>query len=277
MDAAIVGGQTRGVGGRGIDQSRNRAMHAKKNAVKPWLKQQWCLPKEHNAEFVWRMEDVLEVYQRPYNPRFPVICMDEASKQLVAEVRQPLPLEPGKPLRYDSEYERLGTCNIFMFCEPLRGWRHVRVSQRRTRVDWAFALRDVLDDEYADVERVVLVMDNLNTHSPSSFYEAFSPQEARRLTERLEIHYTPKHGSWLDIAECELSVLGRQCLARRIDDPQRLADEVAAWERDRNANVRTVNWQFTASDARIKLRRLYPEFIRQDEHEESPAPSQVYN
>ncbi len=252
-------------------------MHAKKNAVKPWLKQQWCLPKEHNAEFVWRMEDVLEVYQRPYNPRLPVICMDEASKQLVAEVRQPLPPEPGKPLRYDSEYERLGTCNIFMFCEPLRGWRHVRVTQRRTRVDWAFALRDVLDNEYADVERVVLVMDNLNTHSPSSFYEAFSPQEARRLAERLEIHYTPKHGSWLDIAECELSVLGRQCLARRIDDGQRLADEVAAWERDRNANARTVNWQFTASDARIKLRRLYPEFIRQDEHEKSPAPSKVYN
>ena len=161
--------------------------------------------------------------------------------------------------------------------EPLRGWRHVRVTQRRTRVDWAFALRDVLDNEYADVERVVLVMDNLNTHTPSSFYEAFSPQEARRLTERLEIHYTPKHGSWLDIAECELSVLGRQCLARRIDDGQRLADEVAAWERDRNANARTVNWQFTASDARIKLRRLYPEFIRQDEHEESPAPSKVYN
>jgi len=277
MDATIVGGQTRGVGGRGIDQSRNRAPYAKKNAVKPWLKQQWCLPKEHNAEFVWRMEDVLEVYQRPYDPRIPVICMDEASKQLVAEVRQPLPPEPGKPLRYDSEYERRGTCNIFMFCEPLRGWRHVRVTQRRTRVDWAFALRDVLDNEYADMERVVLVMDNLNTHTPSSFYEAFSPQEARRLTERLEIHYTPKHGSWLDIAECELSVLGRQCLARRIDDGQRLAREVAAWERDRNANARTVNWQFTASDARIKLRRLYPEFIRQDEHEKSPAPSKVYN
>jgi hypothetical protein len=223
------------------------------------------------------MEDVLEVYHRPYDPQRPVICMDEASKQLVAEVRQPLPPEPGKPLRYDCEYERRGTCNIFMFCEPLRGWRHVRVTQRRTRVDWAFALRDVLDDEYRDAERVVLVMDNLNTHSPSSFYEAFTPQEARRLTERLEIHYTPKHGSWLDIAECELSVLGRQCLARRIDDPQRLADEIEAWERDRNASARTVNWQFTTSDARIKLRRLYPEFIRHDEHQESPVPSKAYN
>ena len=148
---------------------------------------------------------------------------------------------------------------------------------RRTRVDWAFALRDMLDDQYQDVERVVLVMDNLNTHSPASFYEAFSPQEARRLTERLEIYYTPKHGSWLDIAECELSVLGRQCLARRIDDAQRLADEVAAWERDRNTSARIVNWQFTSNDARIKLRRLYPEFIRQDEHEEPLAPSKVYN
>ena len=159
------------------------------------------------------MEDVLEVYHRPYDPRFPVICMDEASKQLVGEVRQPLPTRPGQPLRYDSEYERLGTCNIFMFVEPLRGNRHVRVTDRRTRVDWAFALRDLLDEKYQDAERIVLVMDNLNTHSPASFYEAFVPSEARRLTERLEIHYTPKHGSWLNIAECELSVLGRQCLA----------------------------------------------------------------
>lgn len=223
------------------------------------------------------MEDVLEVYHRPYDPRYPVICMDEASKQLVAEVRPPLPPEPGKPLRYDCEYERRGTCNIFMFCEPLRGWRHVRVTQRRTRVDWAFALQALLGAEYQEAERVVLVMDNLNTHSPASFYEAFAPQEARRLTERLEIHYTPKHGSWLNIAECELSVLGRQCLARRIDDGQRLAHEVAAWESDRNANAKGVNWHFTAHDARIKLWRLYPEFIRQDEHEDPPAPSKVYN
>lgn len=223
------------------------------------------------------MEDVLEVYHRPYDPQCPVICMDEASKQLVAEVRAPLPAEPGKPWRYDSEYERRGTCNIFMFCEPLRGWRYVRVTQRRTRIDWAFALRTLLNEAYQDVRRVVLVMDNLNTHSPSSFYEAFAPQEARRLTERLEIHYTPKHGSWLNIAECELSALGRQCLARRIDDGKRLADEVAAWEHDRNASAKNVNWQFTTADARIKLRRLYPEFIRQDEHEKSPAPSKAYN
>ena len=223
------------------------------------------------------MEDVLEVYRRRYAPEHPVICMDEASKQLVAEVRQALPPRPGQPLRYDCEYERRGTCNIFMFCEALRGWRHVRVTQRRTRVDWAFALRDVLDKEYPLTERVVLVMDNLNTHSPSSFYEAFSPQEARRLTERLEIHYTPKHGSWLNIAECELSVLGRQCLARRIDDGRRLADEIAAWQRDRNTAATRVNWQFTTDDARIKLRRLYPEFIRQDEHEEASMPSKIYD
>ena len=223
------------------------------------------------------MEDVLEVYHRPYDPQHPVICMDEASKQLVAEVRPPLPPAQGKPLRYDSENERCGTCNIFMFCEPLRGWRHVRVTERRTRVDWAFALRALLNEAYHDVERIVLVMDNLNTHSPSSFYEAFAPHEARRLTERLEIHYSPKHGSWLNIAECELSVLGRQCLDRRIDDGKQLADEVTAWEHDRNASEKNVNWQFTTADARIKLRRLYPEFIRQDEREESPAPSKVYN
>ena len=223
------------------------------------------------------MEDVLEVYKRPYDPKRPIICMDEVSKQLVAEVRQPLPTEPGKPLRFDCEYERRGTCNIFLFCEPLRGWRSVRVTDRRTRVDWAFALRALLDKEYKRVERVVLVMDNLNTHSPSSFYEAFPPSEARRLTDRLEIHYTPKHGSWLNIAECELSVLGRQCLARRIDDGQRLANEIAAWERDRNLNANQVNWQFTTNEARIKLRRLYPDFIRRDERGDSPTPSKVYN
>jgi len=223
------------------------------------------------------MEDVLEVYHRPYNPRFPVICMDEASKQLVGEVRPPLPMRPGEPLRYDAEYERLGTCNIFMFCEPLGGRRHVRVTERRTRVDWAFALRDLLDEKYQAAERIVLVMDNLNTHSPASFYEALPAPEARRLTERLEIHYTPKHGSWLNIAECELSVLGRQCLARRIGDAQYLAEEAAAWERDRNQRAARVNWQFTTDDARVKLRRLYPEFVRQDEHRNPCVPSKVYN
>ncbi len=185
------------------------------------------------------MEDVLDVYARPYDSCFPVICMDEASKQLVGEIRDPLPMRPGDPLRIDSEYVRLGTCNLFMFCEPLRGWRHVRVTERRTKVDWAHALRDSLNEFYAEAEKIVLVMDNLNTHSPGSFYEAFSPEEARQLTKRLEIHYTPKHGSWLNIAECEFSVLGRQCLTRRIDEEQRLADEITAWERDRNASAKS--------------------------------------
>jgi hypothetical protein len=239
--------------------------------------QSWCLPKEHDAEFVWRMEDVLDVYARPYDPCFPVICMDEASKQLIGEVRDPLPIRPGDPERIDSEYVRLGTCNLFMFCEPLCGWRHVRVTERRTKVDWAYALRDFLNEFYRDVKKVVLVMDNLNTHNPSSFYEAFEPSLARQLAERLEIHYTPKHGSWLNIAECEFSVLSRQCLDRRIEDADYLGREVTAWKSDRNQNAKEVNWQFTTNDARVKLRRLYPEFFRADTGDKSPHPTHTYN
>lgn len=223
------------------------------------------------------MEDVLDVYQRPFDPRFPVICMDEASKQLIAEIRKPLPMMPGQPLRIDSEYERRGTCNLFMFCEPLRGWRYVRVTERRTKVDWAFALRDLLLEHYREAEKIILVMDNLNTHSPSSFYEAFDPILARQLTERLEIHHTPKHGSWLNIAECELSVLTRQCLDRRIDDAYKLGREVSAWNEARNRNANRINWQFTTSDARRKLRRLYPEFLRTDNHQKSPDPTARFN
>jgi hypothetical protein len=223
------------------------------------------------------MEDVLDVYARPYDPRFPVICMDEASKQLVGETREPLPMRPGDPLRIDSEYVRLGTCNLFMFCEPLRGWRHVRVTERRTKVDWAYALRDFLNEFYQEAEKVILVMDNLNTHSPGSFYEAFEPPLARELTERLEIHYTPKHGSWLNIAECEFSVLQRQCLDRRIDSAQWLGKEVNAWQTDRNQNAKDVNWQFTKDNARVKLRRLYPEFLRADTGENSPQATPVLN
>lgn len=223
------------------------------------------------------MEVVLDVYQRPFDPRFPVICMDEASKQLIAEIRKPLPMMPGQPLRIDSEYERRGTCNLFMFCEPLRGWRYVRVTERRTKVDWAFALRDLLLEHYREAEKIILVMDNLNTHSPSSFYEAFDPILARQLTERLEIHHTPKHGSWLNIAECELSVLTRQCLDRRIDDAYELGREVSAWNEARNRNANRINWQFTTSDARRKLRRLYPEFLRTDNHQKSPDPTARFN
>jgi hypothetical protein len=223
------------------------------------------------------MEDVLDVYTRPYDPRFPVLCMDEASKQLVGEVRAPLPMRAGDPLRIDSEYVRLGTCNLFMFCEPLRGWRHVRVTDRRTKVDWAYALRDCLREYYADAEKIVLVMDNLNTHSPGSFYEAFAPHVARDLTERLEIHYTPKHGSWLNIAECEFSVLQRQCLDRRIDDAILLGSEVNAWQAARNAIDSKINWQFTTDGARTKLRRLYPEYLRLDNGQNSPTPTEVHN
>ncbi len=223
------------------------------------------------------MEDVLDVYARPYDPRFPVICMDEASKQLVGEVRDPLPMRLGDPLRIDSEYIRLGTCNLFMFCEPLQGVRHVRVTERRTKVDWAHALRDFLNEFHSEAEKIVLVMDNLNTHSPGSFYEAFSPEDARRLTERLEIHYTPKHGSWLNIAECEFSVLQRQCLNRRIDNAKFLGQEVNAWQASRNAIDSQINWQFTTDNARIKLRRLYPEYLRRDADQPSPVPTLVFN
>ena len=204
------------------------------------------------------MEDVLDVYARPYDSRFPVICMDEASKQLVGEVRDPLPMRLGDPLRIDSEYVRLGTCNLFMFCEPLQGYRHVRVTERRTKVDWAHALRDFVNEFYAEAEKIVLVMDNLNTHSPGSFYEAFSPEEARRLTERLEIHYTPKHGSWLNMAEIELNVLIGQCLDRRIDSLEKVRREVTAWQEHRDNKEAKVNWQFTTENARVKLSRLYP-------------------
>ena len=204
------------------------------------------------------MEDVLEVYTRPYDPRFPQVCVDETSKQLVAEVQTPLPMEPGKPKRIDYEYERCGTANLFMIFEPLAGRRRVSVTKRRTAVDFAHVLRDLVDKNDPEAEKIVLVMDNLNTHKPSSLYEAFEPAEARRILERLEIHHTPKHGSWLDMAEIELSVLGRQCLNRRIPDQETLTREVAAWENKRNSARGKVDWRFTTSDARIKLKRLYP-------------------
>lgn len=204
------------------------------------------------------MEDVLDVYHRPYDPKRPLVCMDETSKQLVAETRAPIAAQPGQPRRFDYEYERKGTANIFMFAEPLRGRRWVPVTERRTRIDWALAVRDMLDVRYPDADVVCLVMDNLNTHSIGSLYEAFSPEVARRLAQRLEIHHTPKHGSWLNIAEIELRVLSSQCLDRRIGDIRTLSREVSAWQRDRNRKVTGVDWQFTTKDARIKLRHLYP-------------------
>jgi transposase len=230
----------------------------KKNDLKPWRKEQWVIPPKGNADFVCAMEDVLEVYQQPYDPKRPQVCVDEASKQLVGETRTPLPAEPGQPLREDYEYERCGTANLFMLFEPLAGQRHVKVTQRRTAVDFAYVLRDLVDVHYPDADMIVLVMDNLNTHKVASLYEAFEPAEARRLIEKLEIHYTPKHGSWLNMAETELSVLSRQCLNRRIADQGTLVYEVAIWQDQRNEGVCKVHWQFTTADARVKLHRLYP-------------------
>jgi hypothetical protein len=206
------------------------------------------------------MEDVLEVYKRSYDRHFPVVCMDEQPMQLLEETRTPLPLEPGSPARSDYEYERKGTVNHFLFTEPLAGWRKVTIRDTRTRVDWAEEIRALLEKDYPEAKKIVLVCDNLNTHKIASLYEAFPPREARRLVERLEIHYTPKHGSWLNIAEIELSVLTRQCLKRRIGNKSRLRKEVRAWQRHRNAQQKSVDWQFTTNDARIKLKQLYPQF-----------------
>jgi uncharacterized small protein (DUF1192 family) len=206
------------------------------------------------------MEDVLEVYHRPHDPDRPVVCVDETSKQLIAETRAPIPAKPGKPERYDYEYERNGTANLFMMFAPLDGRRHVKVTDRHTAVDYAQVLKDLSDTHYPNASKIVLVQDNLNTHKPASLYEAFPAEEARRLVERFEWHYTPKHGSWLDMAEAELSVLSTQCLDRRIADKKTLTEEVAAWEGSRNKKHTKADWQFTTADARIKLKRLYPAF-----------------
>jgi hypothetical protein len=204
------------------------------------------------------MEDVLEVYQRPFDPERPVVCFDESSKQLVKETRTPIPAAPGRPATTDYEYERNGTANLFMMFEPLGGRRHVIVTERRTAVDYAQAIRDLVDVRYPEAETIVLVQDNLNTHKPASLYEAFPPEEARRLIEKLEVHYTPKHGSWLNMAETELGILARQCLDRRLPDRPKLTREVAAWEGGRNEMECQIDWQFTTADARVKLKRLYP-------------------
>ena len=204
------------------------------------------------------MEDILEVYQRPYDPQRPLVCLDETSKQLIAETRVPIAAKPGRPGRHDYEYRRNGTANLFMMFAPLEGWRHVKVTDRHTAVDYAQVLKELSDTHFPRSAKIVLVQDNLNTHKPASLYEAFPPAEARRLVERFEWHYTPKHGSWLDMAESELGILSSQCLDRRIPDQQVLKDEVEAWVADRNTKHAKANWQFTTADARVKLRRLYP-------------------
>jgi hypothetical protein len=218
----------------------------------------WCIPPKHNAEFVYHLENVLEVYRRPYDPRFPLICMDELSKQLTTAARTSLPAKPGRSECFDYEYQRNGTANVFAFTEPLTGWRHIAVTDQRTKTDFAHEIRELVDVHRPNAERITLVMDNLNTHSLGSLYEAFPPQEARRIVDRFEVVHTPKHGSWLNMAEIELNVLTRQCLARRIPDKSTLINETTAWQDARNRQEANIDWRFTTDDARIKLKHLYP-------------------
>lgn len=222
------------------------------------MQQGWVIPPEQSADFVANMEDVLEVYRRPFDPAYPKVNMDEQPIQLVKETRQAIAASPGTPERIDYEYERNGTAANFIFTEPLAGWRKVNVRERKTAVDWAHEIRELLEVDYPLATKVILVCDNLNTHAPASLYKAFEPSVARRLLERLEIHYTPKHGSWLNIAEIELSVLTKQCLNRRMPDLETLRSETAQWARQRNAKQKSVDWQFNTDQARIKLKRLYP-------------------
>src|SRR5215217_6654883 len=238
--------------------TRPCARPLKKNALQPHRRRMWCIPDKPSAEFVYHMEDVLEVYHRPYDPKRPVVCVDEIFKQLVGETREPLPMRPGSVERFDHVYTRNGVASLFLACEPLAGWRHIDVTDHRRRTDWAGFIRALLEGRDRDAERLVLILDQLNTHSPASLYEAFPPEEAKRLADRLEIHHTPKHGSWLNLAEIELSALGRQCLSRRIARADTLKHQVAAWEMERNAGSVRVQWQFTTHDARVKLRSLYP-------------------
>jgi hypothetical protein len=232
---------------------------SQKNEIKPWLRDEWCIPPKQSGEFVWRMEDVLDVYRRPYDARYPQVCIDEKPWQLVGDVpgRDPLPCRPGSAAKRDYEYKRNGTANVFVAFEPLAGWRHYEVTERRTAVDFARFVRGLLDGPYAGAAKLVVVMDNLNTHTPGSLFEAFPPDEAKRLADRLEIHPTPKHGSWLNMAEIDLSVLARQ-LPGRVPDKDALAAAAAARERDRNRRKSGADWRFTTADARVKLKRLYP-------------------
>lgn len=218
----------------------------------------WCLPREASAAFVAALEDILDLYQRPPDPRRPLVCFDESGKELQAEVRPALPVARDRPARVDSEYRRQGSANLFFWCAPHLGRRQVTVTRQRTRIEWAQAMQALVDEHFPDAERIVVVLDNLNTHTPAALYHTFPPAEAKRLWDKLEFHYTPIHGSWLNIAEIELSVLARQCLRRRIPDQATLAAEVAAWSAARNAAQVTVDWQFTTAEARIKLKRLYP-------------------
>lgn len=233
------------------------ATDIKKNELKPWLKECWVIPPKQNSDFVCAMEDVLEVYQRHFTEDEVLVCMDETSKQQVKETCIPLPSGVGLPAKYDYEYERNGVSNLFMLSAPLEGWRHIEVTDRHTKQDWAHLIKALVDEHFPD-KKIILVMDNLNTHKLGSLYATFEPAEARRIAERLEIHFTPKHGSWLNMAEIEIGILTRQCLKRRIPDQDTLRREIMAWEQQRNHEAVCVNWRFTTEDARIKLKSLYP-------------------
>ena len=228
------------------------------NELKPWRKQEWCIPPSANAEFVYHLEDVLEVYKRPVNPQRPLVCFDETPEQLISETRPALPMQSGRPRRDDYEYRREGVANLFMFFAPLQNWRTVKVTPQRTKADWAHCMRDLADVHFPQAEKIVIVQDQLNTHSPAGLYQVFVPMEAKRILDRFEFHSTPKHGSWLNMAEIELSVLNRQCLRRCIPSQADLIRETETWVRERNQKQATVDWQFAAQDARIKLKRLYP-------------------
>jgi hypothetical protein len=231
---------------------------ALKKNLKPWIVESWCIPPDADAEYVWRMEDVIHTYLLPYDAEYPVVCFDEACKQLFGEVRPSRPCRRGQRAQVDYEYERKGVCHQLLMCEPLRGWRHVRVSARRTRKDYAQCLRELVDVHYPRAKKIRLVQDNLNTHDGASLYEAFAPAEARRMLDKIEWHYTPKHGSWLNMAETEISIMNSQCLDRRLDSQEKIAAEVAAWENKRNALETRIHWTFTLAAARQKLRKLYP-------------------
>lgn len=222
------------------------------------MRQKWCIPTIIGAEFVWRMEDILDLYAEPYDPHYPVVCFDEVPYQLISEKQKSLPLQPGKPQRYDYEYCREGTCNLFLFLQPLAGWRHIKITSQRTKQDFAYCMQDLVDVHLPAAEKIRVVLDNLNIHTPAALYETFAPEQARRLVRKLEFHYTPKHSSWLNMAEVEISVLYQQCLDRRLGQLELLQREVAAWQNQRNARKATIDWRFTVTKARDKLKRLYP-------------------
>jgi hypothetical protein len=258
LDAAAFGAGARVTPDRDRHFARGGSEDSQKNELQPWRRQCWCIPERDAARFVAQLEDILDLYEAPHTPDEPLICMDEAAKQLLRHDLAPLPMRPGTPAREDYHYERRGVQAIFMFFDPVRGWRRSVARDSRTRVDWAEEVRILLDQDYPNAKRLKLVCDNLNTHSIASLYEAFPAAEAHRLARRLEIHHTPRNGSWLNVAEIELSILTRQCLDRRIGSKAELQRELQAWTQTRNSGQSSVQWRFTTSDARIKLRRLYP-------------------